>query len=168
MKDELPERTLIAHNAPFDMMILKNEGLPAPKFFIDTLKVARKYYDLSTYTLNYLRYYFDVRLANVTQHDAFQDVRILIEIFNKMAADICFREKLTMDQTLDRMVNVSMNMVMLHRIPFGKYKGMLFDEAMQDAGAKDWCQWLYKNGKDLSPDLIFTLESCLKSQSSLL
>src|SRR3989344_3897999 len=66
---------VVAHNAPFDLIIIKKEGI-VPVNFICTLRLAR-YLDpdekIEKYNLQYLRYLLDIEI-DATAHDAFGDV----------------------------------------------------------------------------------------------
>src|SRR3989344_8437459 len=59
---EDPAAIAVAHNAPFDLLMIKKEGIE-PKNFICTLRVARhldKEEKIERYNLQYLRYLLDI------------------------------------------------------------------------------------------------------------
>lgn len=80
---------LIAHNINFDLDALKNDNIiPENCKIIDTLKVSKIILqDLENppeaYNLQYLRYYLWINW-NFNPHDSLDDVKLLIEIFNKL------------------------------------------------------------------------------------
>src|SRR3989338_10471414 len=76
---------VVAHNAPFDLMIIKKEGI-TPANFICTLRVARhldKENKIEQYKLQYLRYYLDIEI-DATAHDALGDVLVLEKLFERL------------------------------------------------------------------------------------
>ena len=75
---ENPENVVVAHNAPFDLMIMKKENIN-PANFICTLRVAReldKEGKIDRYNLQYLRYLLDIDIV-AQAHDALGDVMVL-------------------------------------------------------------------------------------------
>src|SRR3989338_3793805 len=79
------DTVVVAHNAPFDLMIIKKEGIE-PKRFICTLRLAR-YLDkedkIERYNLQYLRYLLDI-VIDATAHDAMGDVLVLEKLFERL------------------------------------------------------------------------------------
>src|SRR3989344_4624493 len=62
---------VVAHNAPFDLIVIKKEGIE-PKRFICTLRLARhldKEEKIEKYNLQYLRYFLDIEIE-VKAHQA--------------------------------------------------------------------------------------------------
>ncbi len=88
LKDE--KNILVAHNAKFDAEMLKREGLEV-KNIIDTYKIAQSWDKdaiIPKYKLQYLRYYFDLPIENVTAHDALGDVLVLEKLFEHLFAEM--------------------------------------------------------------------------------
>ena len=74
---------VVAHNAPFDLMIIEKEDVK-PNKFICTLRVARELDTegkIERYNLQYLRYLLNLDIE-ATAHDAMGDVLVL-ENFSK-------------------------------------------------------------------------------------
>lgn len=140
----------VAHNAPFDLGMLRREGLCFPRF-IDTLKVSR-FLDsegvLESHKLQYLRYHYGLRI-DAQAHDAMGDVKVLVEVFRKLREDLESLESLDEPQALDRMLDISMSPLLVRRFNFGKHKGKTVEEvAGRDRG---YLAWL-KREKLLAPD----------------
>ena len=76
---------VVAHNASFDLKIIKKEGIE-PKKFICTLRLARyldKEEKIDRYNLQYLRYLLDLDVE-ATAHDAMGDVLVLEKLFERL------------------------------------------------------------------------------------
>src|SRR3990167_739883 len=72
------DSVVVAHNAPFDLVMIKKEGIE-PKKFICTLRLARyldKEEKIEKYNLQYLRYLLEIEI-DATAHDAMGDVLVL-------------------------------------------------------------------------------------------
>lgn len=176
----LLHRILVAHNAPFDIMILKNEGLETVRY-IDTLQVAKHLIDADKYSLQYLRFLLGFEL-DVTPHSAGGDIIVLKELFNhlkKLIQEKYSIAKYTIEQDdliIEKMIELTNTPVLLKKIQFGKYKGYTFDEikaidkmaTVNSYGKKflylDWLleQELKKDKNEQNKDLIFTLEHFIK------
>ena len=102
---------VIAHNAQFDLMIIKKENIE-PKNFICTLRLAR-YLDpegkIGKYNLQYLRYLLELDVE-ATAHDALGDVLILEKLYERLRKKIIIQEKLdenNEDEILNKMIEIS-------------------------------------------------------------
>ena len=143
---------MVAHNAPFDVDMLKKEGIE-PKNVICTLKLAR-YFDkdgvIPKYGLQYLRYYLKLNV-DALPHTALGDIMVLEALFKRIytKAVIEFR-----DDTVSKMIELSSKPVLYRRMPFGKHKGLKMEEV-----PLDYLQWL--SGTDLEEDLRYTIEQYL-------
>lgn len=74
---------LVAHNAPFDIEMLRREGLHVPRY-ICTKKVA-KHLDLAPkLNLQYLRYSLGIEVPDAVAHSADGDVRVLVALFEHL------------------------------------------------------------------------------------
>lgn len=131
---------LVAHNAQFDVGMLKRENLEI-KNLIDTLKIAHhldKDGVIPRYNLQYLRYFLDLEIENVIAHNAMGDVRVLEKVFErlfqKMMAEIGDEHKV-----IEEMIAISSRSILMKKIPFGKYKGAkVSDIAASDPGYLSW------------------------------
>ena len=143
---------MVAHNAPFDVDMLKKEGIE-PKNVICTLKLSRHFDEdgvIPKYGLQYLRYYLNLNVDAVP-HTAQGDILVLEALFNRIYAKAVIQFG---DDTVAKMIEVSKKPVLYRRMPFGKHKGLKMEEV-----PLDYLQWLA--GTDLEEDLRYTIEQYL-------
>lgn len=145
---------IVAHNAPFDVQILKNEGIEVPQF-IDTYKVAASsIIGPDNYKLQYLRYYLNLyqrevgtQWSQVQAHDAIGDVMVLEQLWNYLTLDLAM--------STSQMLHISSRPLLLRKLPFGKHQGKPF--ATIYAIDRNYLAWLRRQG-NLTPDLVHTLD----------
>ncbi len=150
----------VAHNAPFDTMIFKNEGITIPSF-ICTLRVAR-YLDseekISSYRLQFLRYFLEIEIE-ATAHDALGDVMVLEKLFERLKNKIKEHESLDDKGAIAKMIEISAHPSLIRSLNFGKHKGKKVTEVLRiDRG---WLEWLLKekqNSDQIDEDWIYTLQ----------
>ena len=147
---------VVAHNAKFDVEMLRREGIH-PQKVICTLKLAR-HLDangvIPKYNLQYLRYYLNLEIE-ATPHDALGDILVLESVFQRIYDRFCQ----TFDHAesvVDEMIQISANPILIARMPFGKHRGMLFNEI-----PVDYLQWLLSTGLD--EDMAYTVKRHLGS-----
>ncbi len=159
----LSDNVLVAHNADFDIMVLKNEGINVPKH-IDTLRVSRHIIDAPQHKLQYLRYMLNLDVEGMA-HDAWGDIIVLEALYRKMEEMI--KEKFSVSEesdVIEKMVYLTNLPVLIDEFKFGKYKGKTFKEvAATDQG---YLRWLYESetGKpesEQNEDLVYTLKNYL-------
>jgi len=165
LKDYLNELTKeyiwVAHNAEFDMEVLKKKGVDIPKY-ICTLKVARNMLgedngkrDLESYSLQYLRYYLGLyknenKEGEITAHDAMGDVYVLKNLFEYMSENSSL--------SAENMMLISKEPQFIRNITFGKYAGYsLEDLAKVD---REYLEWLKENASD-KKDLLYNIDRVL-------
>jgi DNA polymerase III epsilon subunit-like protein len=153
-----------AHNAKFDLLILKKEGL-APKKVIDTYRVAR-YLDpeakIPSYRLQYLRYFLGIKIEAVA-HDAFGDVLVLEKLFERLLKKIMEKENLSEDEAIEKMADISSHPVIFKTINFGKYRNRDLKElADEDPNYLRWLLEQKRQNPDEEEDWIYTLETFLQ------
>ncbi len=153
---------VVAHNAPFDMMVMKKEDI-TPKHFIDTLRLARHLDPedkIERYNLQYLRYLLDLDVE-ATAHDALGDVLVLEKLFERLKKKV-MDEGLDEEGAIEKMIEISSHPSIFHKLNFGKYKGKTIDEVVSlDRG---WLEWLLKEKEKsdvLDEDWIYTLKHYL-------
>ena len=157
---------VVAHNAPFDLIMIKKEGIE-PKKFICTLRVARhldKEEKIERYNLQYLRYLLDLEVE-ATAHDAMGDVLVLEKLFiylkNKMQKKLA-EESLEENAVIEKMIEISSHPSLLHTFKFVKYNGKRIEEVMQiDKGYLEWLLAQKLNGDGIDEDWIYTLKHYL-------
>lgn len=142
----LADSVIIAHNAKFDIGMLKNEHINLPInpetgeiSQICTLKVAQNVVPwLPQYKLNYLRYYFEVE-GDFHNHNAKDDVLILewifYHLFNKVKEvyniEWATEEEIT-NQVIMKMKEISSAIQYLEIFPFWKHKWLKLNEIPDD------------------------------------
>ena len=162
-----PETVFIAHNAKFDIEMLKRDEVIVEKY-IDTLKIARHLDSeakLGAYRLQYLRYALELDTKGAQAHDALGDVRVLKALFERLFAKMR-AECESNEEVIEKMIEISSQPSLIHKISFGKHAGkMIKDIAKEDAG---YLQWLLKqkeedeeNSHDQNEDWIYTLRKAL-------
>ena len=161
------EKILVAHNAGFDVEMLKRENLAIAKT-IDTFKLAQ-YLDVDgeipRYAMQYLRYYHDLDVTDAPAHNALGDIRVLEKLF-----DFYFEKMLAKAKdaaaVLQEMLAVSSRPVLIKKFNFGKYNG----EKVSDVAVRDrnYLQWLLgekiktrDSGGENDENWIYTLEHYL-------
>lgn len=155
-----PNVIFVAHNAPFDLEMLKKEGI-IPENFICTLKIAR-YLDsdekIPSYRLQYLRYFLDINIE-ATAHDALGDVLVLEKLFERLFNKIQKENNFSFNETIEKMVEISKKPLLMKTIHFGKYKGQSIEEIKKND--PDYLKWLLTEKKKSlggEEDWIYTLE----------
>lgn len=162
------DHIIVAHNAPFDIRILNNEGIQIP-LYIDSLRVAQHLIESESHALQYLRYsqgiYKDLENESITAHDAFGDILVLEKLFFLLFEKVKSGFDIQDDrQILEKMLELSTTPLLLKEFAFGKYKGMSYQEVSEtDRGYLDW---LYKSEASKEPseqneNLLFTLRHYL-------
>jgi len=131
---------VVAHNAPFDIEMLRREGL-TPKQSIDTFKIAH-HIDTENVipkkSLQYLRYYYGLAVEDAPAHSALGDVKVLEKLFDyffmKMIHEIGDEEKV-----IEKMIAVSLVPILYDTFNFGKYAGKKVSEvSLVDQGYISW------------------------------
>lgn len=134
---------LVAHNAPFDILTLKNEGVVVPTW-IDTCRVAQHTVPSEQHKLQYLRYFLNLPLMEATAHDALGDVLVLEALFAHLQKVVMEKYSLQGDdEVLHKMIELSQTPLLIKTIGFGKYKGMTFEELYNLDRA--YLQWLHNS-----------------------
>jgi DNA polymerase III epsilon subunit-like protein len=161
---------LVAHNAPFDIEMLRRENLTAGEF-IDTCRIAQHLDPeavIPKYRLQYLRYYFDLDVMDVQPHSALGDIRVLEKLFDHYFGQIS-KELDGEEAVIKKMVELSSLPIMIKKINFGKYVGQEVAEiAKKDRGYLEWLLGEKKKsgGKDRNDEnWIYTLNHYLKNQT---
>ena len=160
---ENPETIAVAHNAPFDIAILKNEHIAIPQF-ICTLRLARHLDPegkIERYNLQYLRYLLDIEVE-ATAHDALGDVLVLEQLFKRLLKKMMDTESVSETEAIEKMVEISAHPSTFKKITFGKYAGKnIEDIARTDRGYLEWLLNQKLQSDTLEEDWIYTLKHYL-------
>lgn len=124
-----PDNLMVIQNAEFDLGMLIKEGFESKMRLVDTFRILRASYPLDTpHGLQFKRYQWglyhkeqaliDELGIEIKAHDALGDVIVLKHLF----------EKLNEEHTIDSMVELCSEPIILEYIPFGKNKGKRFEE----------------------------------------
>lgn len=158
---------LVAHNAKFDIDMLRREGLEV-KHSIDTFKLSHhldKDGSIPRHNLQYLRYYHDLEVPDAQAHDALGDVRVLRALFSFYLSRM-MGEFPDEESVVEEMLRVSSKPILLKKFNFGKYAGMAVEKvAMED---RDYISWLFnqkvmtrEQGGEDDENWIYTLDHYL-------
>jgi DNA polymerase III epsilon subunit-like protein len=154
---------VVAHNAPFDLLMIKKEGI-IPKKFICTLRVARfldREEKIERYNLQYLRYLLEIEI-DAEAHNAMGDVLVLEKLFARLRKKIMEEENLSEAEAVEKMAEISSHPSLLHTFRFGKYNGQRIEEVIKTD--RSYLEWLLRqklNGDGIDEDWIYTLKHYL-------
>jgi len=150
---------VVAHNAPFDLMIIKKEDI-IPSKFICTLRVARhldKDGKIDRYNLQYLRYLLDIEI-DATAHDALGDVLVLEQLYERLKKKIIDEENVDENTAIEKMIEISSHPSILRNFNFGKHLGKTIEEvANVDRGYLEWLLAQKEASDQIDEDWIYTL-----------
>ncbi len=158
----LKTHALVAHNAPFDIAMLRAEGLEIPRF-ICTLRVARaldeaNFFD--EYNLQFLRYAMELEVPG-NAHDAEGDVNVLRAVFGRMHEKLA-KQLGDEEKAYEKMVEISSHPTLFKKFSFGKYKGEMLEKvAKTDRGYLEWMLKQKMETPDSEEDWIYTLKHYL-------
>jgi exodeoxyribonuclease X len=160
---ENEDSILVAHNMPFDYAMILKEGI-RPKNTICTLRVAR-FMDrdgkLAKHNLQFLRYALGIEIE-ATAHDALGDVLVMEQLFHRLVKKIMEEEKVSEEEAIEKMINISCKPSLMRNISFGKHAGKKVEEVAQID--RSYLEWLLSQ-KELKSqgeeDWIYTLRHYL-------
>lgn len=156
---ENEDSVVVAHNAPFDLIMIGKEGIK-PKNFICTLRVARQLdpeEKIEKYNLQYLRYLLDIEI-DATAHDALGDVLVLEALFDRLKNKIINTDNINEEGAIKKMIEISSHPSLFNTFKFGKYNGQkLADIAQTDRGYLEWLLEQKLSGDGIDEDWIYTL-----------
>jgi len=151
---------VVAHNAPFDLLMIKKEGIE-PKKFICTLRLVRyldKEEKIERYNLQYLRYLLELEI-DATAHDAMGDVLVLEKLFEWLKNKMSKEENLNEDEIIKKMIEISSHPSLLRTFNFGKHNGKKIEEVVKiDRGYLEWLLAQKLESDQIDEDWIYTLK----------
>ena len=158
------DSVVVAHNAPFDLMIIKKEDIN-PNKFICTLRVAReldKEGKIERYNLQYLRYLLDLDVE-ATAHDALGDVLVLEKLFARLLKKLIETENLNEAEAIEKMIEISSHPSLLRSFNFGKHLGKKIEDVLAtDRGYLEWLLAQKLESDQIDEDWIYTLKHHLE------
>lgn len=154
------DSVVAAHNAPFDLMMLKKEDIE-PKNFICTLRIAR-YLDpegkIDRYNLQYLRYLLEIEV-NAVAHDALGDVLVLEQLYERLKKKMMEQEHLSENEAIKKMIEISSHPSLLRAFNFGKHLGKKIEDVLAfDRGYLEWLLAQKLESDQIDEDWIYTLK----------
>ncbi len=163
---ESPDTIAVAHNISFDAAVLAREGI-VPRNLLCTLKVARALDETDVFTnykLQYLRYRLGIEIEDATAHDAWGDVLVLEQLFERLFAKYLAKTNGDEAAALARMQDITRLPSLLKTITFGKHAGKkITDVAREDASYLKWLLAEKQKAPQGEEDWIYTLEQALKA-----
>jgi len=159
------DSVIVAHNAKFDISTLKNEDITVTNF-IDTMRVAQHLISSDRYSLQFLRYFLNLNVTGAA-HDALGDVLVLEALFNYLVSQAKNKYSFSSEQELvQKMIELTNAPLLIDVFTFGKYKGRLIKEILEEN--RSYLEWLYNSEmeKDTAlqkAELIYTLDHYLQN-----
>lgn len=151
---------LVAHNAKFDLAIIKKENIN-PKNIICTLRVARaldKENKLSQHKLQFLRYFLDLEI-DARAHNALGDVLVLEKLFERLFDKIKKENNFTDEEVLKKMIEISAHPSLMYSFSFGKHAGKTVEDVSKiDRGYLQWFLTIKETDNPEDEDWIYTLK----------
>lgn len=151
---------VVAHNAPFDLMIIEKENIK-PKKFICTLRVARELdteRKIESYRLQYLRYLLDLDVE-ATAHDALGDVLVLEKLFERLKNKLTQEKNLSESDAVLKMIEISSHPSLFRTFNFGKHNGKKIEDVIKtDRGYLEWLLAQKLESDQIEDDWIYTLQ----------
>jgi exodeoxyribonuclease X len=166
LRSRLETEIIVAHNAPFDINILQNEGINVSKY-IDTLRIARHMIQADQYKLQYLRYFLNLNVEGLA-HDALGDVLVLEALFNHLLNVVKEKFSLVNDDAItEKLLELTKTPVVMDAFTFGKHRGKSFKEVNKTD--QSYLKWLHgsevkKPTEEQNEDLVHTLNFFLEKQ----
>ncbi len=162
---EQDDAVVVAHNAPFDLPMIKKEGIE-PERFICTLRLARHLdpeEKITSYRLQNLRYLLDLDIE-ATAHDAMGDVLVLEKLFERLKNKMMKEGSLSEEEVIEKMIEISSQPSLLRTFRFGKHNGKRVDEvAKTDRGYLQWLLAEKEKSDQSDEDWIYTLKHYLEN-----
>ncbi len=153
------ENIMVAHNAKFDIGMIKKEDI-IPSHTICTLRVARyldKEHKIPQHKLQYLRYYLEIEIE-AQAHDALGDVMVLEKLFERLMTAIKKEKNCDDEGALKEMMDIFSRPSLMHSFSFGKHNGKTVEEvAKSDRGYLEWFLNQKETQSPYDEDWIYTL-----------
>ncbi len=158
---ESDDTIMVAHNAKFDIGMLKKENIN-PLHTICTLRVARyldKEHKIPQHKLQYLRYYLEIEIE-AAAHDALGDVLVLEKLFERLVIAIKKENNnCTDEEAYEIMADISGKPSLMYSFSFGKHKDKTVADVLKlDRGYLEWFLGQKEESNPEDEDWIYTLK----------
>ena len=111
--------------------------------------------------MQYLRYFLGIEVEGVNAHDAWGDVVVLEQLFERLLAKLV-KEKGSEEAAFKEMLAISAKPSLVRTMRFGKYSGKkLADILVEDKGYLEWLLKQKKQNPDGDEDIVYSLEEYL-------
>lgn len=158
----------VAHNAQFDVQMLKTEGIDISDLkIIDTFRIFKALYPgLDSYREQHLRIVYDIESQEeeavedmkkelnldsdfkIAAHDALGDIVVLKLLLDKLLSD---------GVSIEKMLEITTSPILVDKMPFGQFKGFRIAYlAGNPVGAAHLAYMASLD--DMDPDLLFTIK----------
>ncbi len=155
------QNVLIGHNIGFDIDMLSREGSVWQGGFIDTLKCTRELIgsEIEQFSLQFLRY--ELRL-HLQERDLAKRLGVTIQAHNALSDAMHVKmlyEYLLGSATHEELMRISVEPVLILKLPFGKYRGRF----IEDVARRDekYLNWMLNSLSDLDEDLRYSIKHYL-------
>ena len=155
------EHTLIAHNVAFDISMLKSSGFSWKGGIIDTLRVTKHLIpECEQFSLQFLRY--ELRLykqeSALLEKYGIKDALFAHHALSDALVNELLFEYLLEMSSVEKMLELTFENVLIEKFGFGKYKGRYIEEiCLNDTS---YAQWLLNSSTDA--DMIYSLNYYLQ------
>jgi DNA polymerase III epsilon subunit-like protein len=161
------DSVLIAHNAKFDIDMLKKEGVEWNGGIIDTFRCAKHLMpEMESHALQYLRY----ALGFYKMEDSEEAQKVKTQFPQMMSAHNALFDIFVLKQLLShlntlvqrdagKLISLTNEPVLFRRFHFGKYKGQNIDEVVKKD--KGYLEWMLNSSTGLDDDMRYTLKHYL-------
>jgi DNA polymerase III epsilon subunit-like protein len=113
----------------------------------------------------YLRYFLEIEI-DATAHDALGDVLVLEKLFDRLKKKIIEQEKITEDEAIQKMIEISSHPSLFKSIKFGKHSGKSIEEIVRvDRGYLEWLLSQKIESDQIDEDWIYTLRHYLENKA---
>lgn len=155
------EHTVIAHNVLFDIAMLKSSGFLWKGSIIDTLRVTKHLIpECELFSLQFLRYELRLykRESTLLEKYGIKDALFAHHaLSDALITELLFEYLLEMS-SIEKMLELSFENVLIEKFGFGKYKGRYIEEICQSDTS--YAQWLLNSSTD--EDIIYSLNYYLQ------
>lgn len=155
-KHNSSDNVLIGHKVKFDLGMLEKEGFETRFSIVDTLRCTKALMpECEQFSLQYLRYEL-----GLYKEEAALAKRLKITLSSHRALSDALHLKLLYDYlldyaTLEKLITISSQPLLLQKLPFGKYSGRYIEEIAECDSA--YLHWMLANIEGMDEDLCYSI-----------